>query len=193
VVSFTLLLLYHRGKSPRYPLDRRLGGSQSRSGWRGEKKFLSLPKLKLRPLGHPARSQSLWRLRYPGFSLHFAYYAKLPMMVFWTSLNLLKIGIIKCKFVEVCPIRLRQNLWKDLWVHGKFHLCPYVNHVLLRISMADNRNCPAAFGLKKSKAIPVRGRGGSHFLDNRLTDDSEVSLTRRPPFTPRKIPGSQFC
>jgi hypothetical protein len=29
-------------------------------------KFLSLPGLELRPLGRPARSQSLYRLRYPG-------------------------------------------------------------------------------------------------------------------------------
>jgi hypothetical protein len=32
-----------------------------------------------------------------------------------------------------------------------------------------------------------------HFLDNRLTDGGEVvSLTRRPFFTPRKIPGTHF-
>jgi hypothetical protein len=32
------------------------------------------------------------------------------------------------------------------------------------------------------------------FLDNRLTDGGEiVSLTRRPPVTPRNIPGSHFC
>jgi hypothetical protein len=40
--------------------------------------------------------------------------------------------------------------------------------------------------LKKGKAIPVRGCETSrfpHFLDNRLTDGGEVSLTRRPPFT----------
>jgi hypothetical protein len=30
------------------------------------RKFLTLPELKLRTLGHPARSQSLYRLRYPG-------------------------------------------------------------------------------------------------------------------------------
>jgi hypothetical protein len=29
-------------------------------------KFLTLPALELRPLGRPARSQSLYRLRYPG-------------------------------------------------------------------------------------------------------------------------------
>jgi hypothetical protein len=49
----------------------------------------------------------------------------------------------------------------------------------------------------------VPGRGGPqvcetswlpHFLENRLTDDSKVvNLTRRPPFTPRKIPGTHFC
>jgi hypothetical protein len=30
-----------------------------------ERKFLNLPELELRPLGRPARSQSLYRLRYP--------------------------------------------------------------------------------------------------------------------------------
>jgi hypothetical protein len=39
VVSFTPRLLYPRGKSPWYPLDRRLGGgAQSRSGHSGEEK-----------------------------------------------------------------------------------------------------------------------------------------------------------
>jgi hypothetical protein len=39
-VSFTPRPLYPRRKSPRYPLDRRLGGPQSRSGRRGEDKIL---------------------------------------------------------------------------------------------------------------------------------------------------------
>ena len=57
--------------------------------------------------------------------------------------------------------------------------------------------------LSKGKAVPVTGHGVpqgfetsrlQHFLDNRLTDDGDVvSLTRRPPFTPRKIPGTHFC
>jgi hypothetical protein len=38
VVSFTPRPLYPQGKSPRYPLDRRLGGPQSRSGHGGEEK-----------------------------------------------------------------------------------------------------------------------------------------------------------
>jgi hypothetical protein len=36
--SFTPRPLYFQGKTPRYPLDRRLGGSQSRSGRGGEEK-----------------------------------------------------------------------------------------------------------------------------------------------------------
>jgi hypothetical protein len=39
-VSFTPRLLYPRGKSLRYPLDRRLGGLHSQSGRRGEEKIL---------------------------------------------------------------------------------------------------------------------------------------------------------
>jgi hypothetical protein len=56
---------------------------------------------------------------------------------------------------------------------------------------------------KVSKGIPVTGRGGPwgcemlrfpHFLDNRLINGGEVvSLTRRPPFTPRNVPGTHFC
>jgi hypothetical protein len=33
-----------------------------------------------------------------------------------------------------------------------------------------------------------------YFLNNRLTDGGEVvKLKRRPPFSPRKIPGTHFC
>jgi hypothetical protein len=55
----------------------------------------------------------------------------------------------------------------------------------------------------KGKAIPVTGRRVSwgyetlsfpHFLENRLTDSGKfIRPTRRPPFTPRKIPGTHFC
>jgi hypothetical protein len=53
VVSFTPRPLYPQGKSPQYPLDRRLGGLQSRSG-RGvkEKNSQSLPVLE-RPIIQP--------------------------------------------------------------------------------------------------------------------------------------------
>jgi hypothetical protein len=42
VVGFIFLSFYPRGYSPRYPLDRRLGGPQSRSGrYEDEKKTLA--------------------------------------------------------------------------------------------------------------------------------------------------------
>jgi hypothetical protein len=40
VASLTTRPLYPRGKSPRHPLDRRLGRPQSRSGRRGKEKIL---------------------------------------------------------------------------------------------------------------------------------------------------------
>jgi hypothetical protein len=43
VVSFTSRPLYPQGKSPRYPLDRKLGGPQSRSGRGGQEKNSHLP------------------------------------------------------------------------------------------------------------------------------------------------------
>jgi hypothetical protein len=58
VVSFTPRPLYSRGKSSLYPLDRRLGGPPVWTTWRNEN---SCPyrDSELRPLGRPARSQSL--------------------------------------------------------------------------------------------------------------------------------------
>jgi hypothetical protein len=67
VVSLTPRLLYPRGKSPQWPLERRLGGPQSRSGRGGEEKHSQpLPRIELHNLILLARSQSLYRLSYPG-------------------------------------------------------------------------------------------------------------------------------
>jgi hypothetical protein len=41
VVSFMLLPLYLQGKSPKYQLDRMLGGPKSWSGYYGEEKNLA--------------------------------------------------------------------------------------------------------------------------------------------------------
>jgi hypothetical protein len=65
VVSFTPRSFYPCGKSPRYPLDRRLDGPHSRCGQLIERrKILPLLVLKLRPLGRPVRSQPRYRLIY---------------------------------------------------------------------------------------------------------------------------------
>jgi hypothetical protein len=58
------------GKEHRYPIDRRLGGPQSRSG-RGDEEKNSQPLPGLKPRSDsPARSQSLYRLSYPGSYEH---------------------------------------------------------------------------------------------------------------------------
>jgi hypothetical protein len=59
--------LYTQRKSPQYPLDRRLDGPHSWSGRTGEKKN-SQPPPRIEPWlsDGPARSQSLYRLSYPG-------------------------------------------------------------------------------------------------------------------------------
>jgi hypothetical protein len=61
--SFTLQPLYSRGKSPHYPMDMKLGGSQSRSGRYGREK--PCYRRESNP-GRPARNLSLYRLSYPG-------------------------------------------------------------------------------------------------------------------------------
>jgi hypothetical protein len=63
VVSFTPLPLYPRVKEPPVPfgVDPRASLDDDE-----KRKFLPPPGLELPPLGLPGRSQSLYRLRYPG-------------------------------------------------------------------------------------------------------------------------------
>jgi hypothetical protein len=68
VIHFTPLPLYPRGKSP--PFHWIGGWVAPRNGLDDveKRKFLTLPGLEIRPLGRPARSQLLYRLRYPGYT-----------------------------------------------------------------------------------------------------------------------------
>jgi hypothetical protein len=64
--------LYHRGRSPWYPLSRRLGGPQGRSGSCGVEKFSY--QCRESNFGRPARGSSLYRLScletgYPDWSI----------------------------------------------------------------------------------------------------------------------------
>jgi hypothetical protein len=60
---------FTQGNSPRYPLDRRLGGPQSRSGQPAGVKILTPTRPRNLSLHRSACSQSLYRLLYPG-SIH---------------------------------------------------------------------------------------------------------------------------
>jgi len=88
VVSFTSQPLYLQRKSPWYPLDRRLGGPQSRSGHSGEEKIYP---------DHPTRSPALYHgttpatylLRAVTFEvLHFSSYALSPTLLPATVWNI---------------------------------------------------------------------------------------------------------
>jgi hypothetical protein len=68
VVSFTPRPLNPQGKSPSYPLDRKLGGPHSRSGNGGEKKIPS-PYRDSNP-EHPARSPALYHWAIPAPPSH---------------------------------------------------------------------------------------------------------------------------
>jgi hypothetical protein len=100
VVSFTPRPHYPRGKSLRYPLDRRLGGGGSRSGRCGLDKILPL-------LGNEARpcDPSLYRRSYPGSPIPFrsAFYNKL-----WISLQEF---VFNYRFHALCSAQLhtREN------------------------------------------------------------------------------------
>jgi hypothetical protein len=83
--------LYSRGRSPRYPLDIRPGGPHSRSGLGGEEEN-SQPPPGVWPLNpdRSARSQSLYRLSYPGSS-----------QKFWVTLSNSDTFISPCTFFIV--------------------------------------------------------------------------------------------
>jgi hypothetical protein len=58
MVSFTPHPLYPQGKSPRYPLDRKVGGPQSRSGRGGDaKNFQSPPGIEPYNFDRPTRQK----------------------------------------------------------------------------------------------------------------------------------------
>jgi hypothetical protein len=67
-VSFTFRPFYPRGTSPRYPLNRKLGGLQRRlSAVEKRKNSQPPPGIKNPNPDRPARSHSLYRLSYSGF------------------------------------------------------------------------------------------------------------------------------
>jgi hypothetical protein len=55
------------GEEPQCPLEKRLVAPRAGLDDVEKRKFLTLPELELRPIGRPARSQSLYRLRYLDF------------------------------------------------------------------------------------------------------------------------------
>jgi hypothetical protein len=53
---------------------------------------------------------------------------------------------MKCKLLKVSLIECQQNLWKDVWLCGKFNLWPYANKALLCINIPEDPDYLTPFG-----------------------------------------------
>jgi hypothetical protein len=156
VVSFTPRPLYLRREGPRYPLDRRLGGPQRWSGRRREEKILDPTGIPTPtpPPGRPARSQSLYRLSYPGsegFKRFYSYSVfKNLSIISWCPVNMNFIGpkiwTFQCpprkeKQLEFPPPPKKKGLYlRNLWrpfprMHGRYRHVPPLHERLCARSL----------------------------------------------------------
>jgi hypothetical protein len=126
VVSFTPRPLYPWGKSPRYPLDRRLGGLQSRSGRCGEQKILDPTGTRTPTPRRPASSQSLYRLSYPN-----SHNTSVTSRFFFCS-RLFN----QCLSIEIAQRRILESLmnaeFKKKWRYGSLPYRGTIQAFLLR-------------------------------------------------------------
>jgi hypothetical protein len=100
-----------RGKDPRYPLYRRLGGPQSRSGHRGYRKNpFPLSGIKPRSPGGPVLSQTLYWLSYPGSSVHYYSNKRFRKEIIYPH-YLTILYQFHCLNLEVGVVLLRAKVW----------------------------------------------------------------------------------
>jgi hypothetical protein len=105
------------GKSSRYPLDRRLGVPQSRSGRHGEVKILDSTGTRTATPRCPANSQPLYRLSYP------ACHSKAPInsvMTWWNTrgITFWSSYVIFCYFYS----RMGCGIVEDSQICRQWHL-----------------------------------------------------------------------
>jgi hypothetical protein len=116
--------------------------------------------------------------------------------------NVVNIGILKRLLQNILSIAIIQIVANaQTFLQFKTRALLVFDATLLHAMRIRSLRCCSL--KEKAKAITVAGRGDpsgcersrlSHFLYSRLTDVCEVlSLKRRPPFTPRKIPVTHFC
>jgi hypothetical protein len=123
------------GKELWYPLDRRLDGSQSWSGRREKRNFLTLPGLELRPLDRPACSQSLYRLHYPGCRIK-------PLLILPSNNPLCPDYFVWMLKLDVSP-SLERNLFFQISDRGWQRMPCYVH--LFNIGHITNSNLTLEF------------------------------------------------
>jgi hypothetical protein len=128
VVSFTPWPLYRLERGPgTYCIG---GWVEPRTGLNDmeKRKFLTLPGLEFRPLGRPANSQSLYRLRYPG-SLPLKATNKIiyrNVFKFWTDNDkgMVKVSIAKefffIYFISFSSWSIIQNPFRDMILYENY-------------------------------------------------------------------------
>jgi hypothetical protein len=89
-----------------YPLDRKLSGARADLDDVEERKFLTVPGFEVRIVGGPARSQPLYRLRYPGSCITFSY----KYVIFACRSRCTR--LVKGKFIIPCCV-LNCNLYSS--------------------------------------------------------------------------------
>jgi hypothetical protein len=132
-----------RGKDPRHPFYRRLGGLQSCSGQKSQRKnFLPLPRFEPRSSGRPVHSQTLYLVSYPG------------------SLLLLYMNtIMRMRRQFVCP---------DF---NNFTSVFYGSHIPCVWQWVNDRFCLTATGLTPAQKVPLETEANYLLLSwqNRFT------------------------
>jgi hypothetical protein len=152
VISFTPQPLYPRGESSRYPLDRRLGRPQSRSGRRGEEKHFALPGI-VRSL-----KERRWNLNFLTWMSFFSVKFQLLCTVGETRqvCSFVPQGTVSVETVvpyswgvAPCTLNLRTRLW---WVvsftppliysRGKRRQCPFDGTLCACLDAEAHRTIP---------------------------------------------------
>jgi hypothetical protein len=117
MVSFTLLPINPRGNNPHYSLDRRLGGPRVGLDDMQKWKFLILLGFKLRPLGRADRSQSLYRLSYPGSYRNLVKYTYSPKQgIYFIPIHCWEnnVKFTDCKIVAFSFFKRSYYFWIEL-------------------------------------------------------------------------------
>jgi hypothetical protein len=128
VVNFTLLPLYSRGKSSRYPLDRRLSGPQIWSRLCGEVKNLALLGIEPQAI-QPVSWRKTWSVK-KIFDGSPVIRTLLPFT--WTKMKIIRADEIRCliqkfTFLICCYFLVRYNVFlpveKDYRIRTSLCFC----------------------------------------------------------------------
>jgi hypothetical protein len=154
VVSFTSRPFYARGRKPRFPSDRRLGGPQRRSGRGGElKKILLMPNIEPRSSSPQTRHYTYWAIPALNCTAHVLLFS------IWRHINLRVTTKLGARIAQRYSARLRAG-WSD--VESRQGLGIFLFTITTRPALGPSQSpiqwAPGAFS--GGKAVP--GREADH-------------------------------